>query len=150
MRNRVTGLTFVQEATINTNTYLGMVQIYTVHQIDNLTTTHHSVTRRRSTSLEFTSTGVPGREISWKMDQQRRPIVLPHRSPDFTPLDAFMLGYINSIVYQSPFVGIDDQKKCITDTIMAIHADVHLRTLQDLEYWLDVVRSTEGALTAVH
>jgi hypothetical protein len=64
MRNRVIDLSFVQEATIDTNTYLDMVQLYAVHQIEHLTTTHHSVTRRRSTSLEFTRTGVPGREIS--------------------------------------------------------------------------------------
>jgi hypothetical protein len=52
---------------------------------------------------------------------------------------SFMLDYINDIVYQSPFMGTDDQKKRITDTIMVIYADVHLRTWHDLDYLLDVV-----------
>lgn len=61
-----------------------------------------------------------------------------------------MLGYVSSIVYQSPLTGIDHQKKRIADTIVAIHADVHPRTWQDLEYLLDVVHVTEGALIAMY
>lgn len=98
----------------------------------------------------FTSTGVPGLEISKKMDHQRRPTRFASSFPGLNVTDFFMLGYVSSIVCQSPFTGIDDQKKRITDTIMAIHADVYPRTWQDLEYLLDVVHATEGALIAVY
>jgi len=61
-----------------------------------------------------------------------------------------MLVYLSSIVCQSPFPGFDDQKKRITDTIMAVHADVHPRTWQDLEYLLDVVHASEFAFIVVY
>jgi hypothetical protein len=45
-----------------------------------------------------------------------------------------MWGYVKSIVYQSPVTRIDDQKKRITDAIMAaIHAAAFFRTSQVLE-----------------
>lgn len=65
-------------------------------------------------------------------------------------MDCFMLGYLSSIFCQSPFTGIDDQKKRITVTIMAIRADVHPRTWQELEYLLEVVHATEDALIVLY
>jgi hypothetical protein len=61
-----------------------------------------------------------------------------------------MLGYVSSIVCQSPFTGVCDQKKRISITIMAINTDVHPRTRQELEYLLNVVHATVGAVIAVY
>jgi hypothetical protein len=148
MHNRVTGLSFFQETTINT--YLDMVQLYAVHQIQHLQL--HIVLRLDGAPLRwglpvraYLDEKFPGRWIS-----REGPLVLPPRSPDLTPLDCVMLDYVSIIVYQSSFTGIDDQKKRVTDTTMAIHADVHPRSWQDLEHLLDVVRATECALIAVY
>jgi hypothetical protein len=62
-----------------------------------------------------------------------------------------MWGYVKSIVYQSPVTGIDDQKKRITDAIMAtVHGATFFRTCQVLEYRPDDVRVTEGAQCVVY
>lgn len=62
-----------------------------------------------------------------------------------------MWSYVKSIVYQSPVTGVDDQKKRITDAIMAtIYADTLFRTRQELEYRLDDVRATKAAQCVVY
>jgi hypothetical protein len=38
-------------------------------------------------------------------------------------LDFYLWGYVKSIVYRSPFTGIDDLKQIIRDVIMNIHTD---------------------------
>ena len=45
-----------------------------------------------------------------------------------------MWVYVKNIVYQSPFAGIGDRKKHITDVIMTFNADMLFRTWQELKY----------------
>jgi hypothetical protein len=45
---------------------------------------------------------------------------------------------------------IDDLNKRITDAIMTVHADMLLRTYQELAYRLDVVRATTGVHIVVY
>jgi hypothetical protein len=69
----------------------------------------------------------------------------PPRSPDITPLDFFLWGYIKSNVFRTPVNGLDDLKTCIRNAIKAIPADMLHRTWQELEYRLDVLRATKEA-----
>lgn len=85
------------------------------------TTIHYSATRRRSPSLGFTSTGVPGREISDKWISREGRLHWPPRSPDLTSLGFFMWDYVKNTLCQSPLIGIDDLKKRITDVFMTLH-----------------------------
>jgi hypothetical protein len=67
------------------------------------------------------------------------------RSPDITPLDFFLWGYVKSIVFRTPVNGLDELKTRIRNAISAIPADMLHRTWQELEYRLDVIRATNGA-----
>jgi hypothetical protein len=74
----------------------------------------------------------------------------PSRSPDITPLDVFLWGYVKSNVFRTPVNGLDDLKSRIRNAISAIPADMLLITWQELEYRLDVLRATKGAHNEVY
>jgi hypothetical protein len=67
------------------------------------------------------------------------------RSPDLTPLDFFLWGYVKSIVFRAPVNGLDELK-----TRIRIPADMLHRTWQELEYRLDVICATNGAHIEVY
>jgi hypothetical protein len=74
----------------------------------------------------------------------------PPRSPDITPLDFFLWGYVKSSVFRTPVNGLDDLKTRIRNAISAIPADMLHRTWQEFEYRLDVLRATKGAHIEVY
>jgi hypothetical protein len=74
----------------------------------------------------------------------------PPCSPDITPLDFFLWGYVKSTVFRTPVNGLDDLKTRIRNAISAILADMLHRTWQELEYRLDVLRATKGAHIEVY
>jgi hypothetical protein len=71
---------------------------------------------------------------------------LSPRSPDITTPDLFLWGY----VFRTPVKGLDDLKTRIRNAISAIPADMLLRTWQELEYRLDVLRATKVAHIEVY
>jgi hypothetical protein len=74
----------------------------------------------------------------------------PARSPDITPLDFFLWGYVKSIVFRTPANRLDELKTRIRNAISAIPANMLHRTWPELEYRLDVIRATNGAHTEVY
>ena len=56
----------------------------------------------------------------------------PPRSPDLTPPDYFLWGYLKGRVYQNKPRTIDALKANITEKIQAVTADVLARTSQNL------------------
>ena len=73
------------------------------------------------------------------------PIPWPPRSPDITPLDFFLWGYVKDIVYRTKIRDITDLKQKITDVIATIDEAMLQRIWQEIEYHLDVLRATNGA-----
>ena len=69
------------------------------------------------------------------------PIPWPPRSPDLSPLDFFLWGYIKNIVYAEK-IHLQDR---ITSTIETVTRDVIQKTWQEIEFCLDVSRATNGA-----
>jgi hypothetical protein len=69
----------------------------------------------------------------------------PPRSPDITPLDFFLCGYVKSNAFRTPVKRLDDLKTRIRNAISAIPAGMLHRTWQELEYCLEVLRATKGA-----
>jgi hypothetical protein len=69
--------------------------------------------------------------------------------PGITPLGFFMRSHVKSTVYPSRVTEIDDLKRRITDSIMTVHADMLLRTWQELAYGLHFLRPTKGVHTEV-
>jgi len=56
----------------------------------------------------------------------------PPRSPDLTPLDYFLWGYLKGRVYQNKPRTIEALKANITEEIQAVTADVLARTFQNM------------------
>jgi len=75
-----------------------------------------------------------------------RPRTWPARSPDLTPCDYFLWGYMKDKVFVPPQpVSIPDLKNRITAAVETITSDLLSRVLQELDYRLDVCRVTKGA-----
>ena len=70
---------------------------------------------------------------------------LPPRSPDATPCDLLLWGYMKDQVYVPPVpASIPELKVRISTAIETITADM-LQTWNELDYRVDVCRITTGA-----
>ena len=79
------------------------------------------------------------------------PIPWPPRSPDITPLDFFLWGYVKDIVYRAKIRDITDLKqRVITNAIATIDEAMLQRTWREIEYRLHVLRATNGAHVEVY
>ena len=76
---------------------------------------------------------------------RRGPIPRPPRSPDLSPLDIFLWGYIKNIVYAEKIRNIQHLQDRITSAIETVTRDMIQKTWQDIEFRLDVCRATNGA-----
>ena len=78
------------------------------------------------------------------------PIRWPPRSPDLTPLDFFLWGYVKDRVFVPPVNDLPDLRARIRETIATVPMDMLERTWQETEYRLDIVRATNGAHVEVY
>ena len=69
----------------------------------------------------------------------------PPRSPDATPCDFFLRGYVKDQVYVLLPVSIPELKVRIRTAIEAITADMLHTVWNELDYRVDVCRITKGA-----
>ncbi|GBO36763.1 hypothetical protein AVEN_112134-1 [Araneus ventricosus] len=69
----------------------------------------------------------------------------PPRSPDITPLDFYLWGYVKQHVYNERINGINHLKQRITDVIHSVTTDVLTRVWEELNHHLDVCRATNVA-----
>ena len=68
------------------------------------------------------------------------------RSPDFTPCDFFLWGFVKGLVYVPPIPrDVDELKARITEAVSTIDNAMLGRAWQELDYRLDVCRVTNGA-----
>jgi hypothetical protein len=65
-------------------------------------------------------------------------------------MDFFLWRYVKTIVVRTPVNGLDDLKTRIRNAISAIPEDMFHRTCQELEYCLDVLRTTKGSHMEVY
>ena len=72
------------------------------------------------------------------------PIPWPPRSPDLSPLDFFLLGYIKIIVYAEKIRNIQDLQDRITSAIETVTREMIQKTWQEIEFRLNVSRATNG------
>ncbi|XP_029653233.1 uncharacterized protein LOC115226371 [Octopus sinensis] len=78
------------------------------------------------------------------------PIPWPPHSPDITPLDFFLWGYVKDIMYQTKIWDIADLKQRIRNAITTVDEAILQRTWQEIEYCLDVLQATNGAHIEVY
>jgi len=70
----------------------------------------------------------------------------PAQSPDLTPYDFFLWGYVKDKVFVPPQpVSMPDLKNRITAALETITPDLLSRVWQELDYRLDVCHVTKGA-----
>ena len=62
-----------------------------------------------------------------------------------SPLDFFLWGYIKNIVYAEKIRNIQQLQERITSAIESVARDMIQKTLQEIEFRLDVSRATNGA-----
>ena len=71
---------------------------------------------------------------------------LPPRSPDATPCDFFLWGYVKDQLYVPPLpASIPELKVRIRTAIQTITADMLQTVWNELDYRVDVCRITKGA-----
>lgn len=150
MHNKVIGPFFFCEKTITAHIYLDVLRAYVVPQLEEYqplvlfqqdgAPPHWGLVVR-----EFLDQTFPNRWIG-----RDGPIAWPPRSPDITPLDFFMWGYVKDIVYRTEVRDIDNLKQRITEAIATINVGMLERTWREIEYRLDVLRATNGAHIEVY
>ena len=78
------------------------------------------------------------------------PTPWPPRSPDITPLDFFLCGYVKDKVFSTPVPDITNLKARTTDAFATITEDMLGNTWREIYYRLDVLRATKGAHVEVY
>jgi len=68
----------------------------------------------------------------------------PPRSPDLTPPDYFLWGYLKGRVYQNKPRTIDTLKANITEEIQTVTADLLARTFPNIARWVQSRLDTNG------
>ena len=71
-------------------------------------------------------------------------------SPDITPLDFFLWGYVKDKVFSIPVPDITNLKARITDAFATITEDTLESTRREIDYRLDALRATKGAHVEVY
>ena len=73
------------------------------------------------------------------------PTPWPPRSPDITPIDFILWGYVKDKVFSTPVPDITNLKARITDAFATITEDMLENTWRETDYRLDVLRASKGA-----
>lgn len=145
MCDTIIGPFFFAEMTVTGTTYLDMLEQYAFPQVEHLQPNllfqqdgappHWSLDVRRALDATF-----PGRWVG-----RDGPIRWPPRSPDITPLDFFLWGYVKDKVYATAVRDLRDLRARIVESIAAITPDMLARTWTELDYRLNILRVTKGA-----
>jgi hypothetical protein len=90
-----------------------------------------------------------GKENSeWEREREREsvePIAWPPRSPNLTPVDFFLWGYVKNIVYQVQINELQHLKARIREDVATETLNMLQATWNEVEYRLDICRATKGA-----
>jgi hypothetical protein len=68
----------------------------------------------------------------------------PARSPDLSPLDFWLWGYLKPLVYQSKLKDLDHLRERIEAACKTINTDMLKKVVGSIPYRLDKVRASEG------
>ena len=78
------------------------------------------------------------------------PTPWPPRSPDITPLDFFLWGYVKDRVYRTPVRDVETLQSRIIEVLTSVNEEMLENTWREIEYRLDILRATNGAHVEVY
>ena len=150
MCNQVIGPFFFHERTITADIYLDLLAEYLAPQLIDFQPT-----------IIFQQDGAPphwglrvcqffNEAFSDRWIGRDGPISWPPRSPDITPLNFFLWGYVKDIVHRTKVHDITDLKQRISNAIATINEDMLQRTWQEIKYQLDVLCLSNDAQTKMY
>ena len=145
MHDKIIGPFFLAEKSITAQIYLNLLteyvspqleqyQLQVVFQLDGAPP-HWGLQVR-----QFLNDTFPERWIG-----RDSPILWPPRSPDITPLDFFLWGYVMDIVYRIKVRDVSDLQQRIIEALDTVTVNMLARTWLKMEYRLDILRATDGA-----
>lgn len=149
MRNKVVGPFFFIENNINGVIYQDMLELFAIPQIQGIP------------GIIFQQDGAPPH---WRLDVRQcldrhfpqrwigrgGPIQWPPRSPDITPCDFFLWGYIKDIVYRTRVYTVIELRERITAAFLQVSNEMLENTWMELEHRLDVVRANNGGHVEIY
>jgi hypothetical protein len=150
MHDRIIGPFFFAEANVNRWSYLDMLELYAVPQLQEL-----------QPEIIFQQDGAPPHWARCVRDflnatfperwiGRGGPTKWPPRSPDLTPLDFFLWGFVKDIVYSSPVADLETLKRRITNAVMSVTEDMLTKTWNEIENRLVDIQATRGAHIEVY
>ena len=94
----------------------------------------------------YLNDNLPSRRIGRASSEDNAMLKWPPRSPDLTPCDFFLWGYVKTLAYVPPLPeNIKELKQTITIAPETVTQDMLHRVWEELDYRLDVCRVTGGA-----
>jgi len=153
LQTKVYGLFFFAENMVTGVTYLAMLQNWLLPQMS-----------EDSEDFIFQQDGAPPhwhRDVRHFLNESlpqqwigrvgKEDLVLqfwPLRSPDLTPCDFFLWGFIKEAVYVPSLpTTLVDLKNCITTAVNSVTQNILLRVWKEFSYHLDVTRAARGGHT---
>lgn len=143
--DRVIGPFFFAEQTISGIVYLDMLENFVMPQLEdlgeNVIFQHDGAPAHWSLLVRsFLDQTMPERWIG-----RNGPIPWPPRSPDITPLDFFLWGFVKDRVYTTKVNDLYDLRERISAVIASITPDMLEATWREAELRLDLLRATNGS-----
>ena len=91
---------------------------------------------------------LPRRWIGWSADENMALTCWSPRSPDLTPCDFFLWGYVKDRVFVPSLpVSLNELKQCITTAVASVDEDTLRSVWTELDYRIDICRVTKGSHT---
>ena len=78
------------------------------------------------------------------------PIPWPARSPDVTPLDFFLWGYVKDQVFKTPVFEINELEQRIRDTVMRVKLNMLRNAWRELRTRLQFLIENQGQHIEIH
>lgn len=151
-RRKVYGPFFFGEATVTGTSYLDTLEQWLFPQLEQYEPENfifqqdgapphwHNAVR------EWLNVTLPDRWIGRKGPNDRACYAWPPRSPDLTPCDFYLWGFIKDRVYVPPLpADLHELQNRIEAAVATITEDTLLNVWEELSYRLDVCRVTNGA-----
>ena len=147
-RERVYGPFFFMETTITGIVYLDTLQEFLIPQLDENDQEGRIHFQQDGAPphylgevREYLNTRFPGRWIG-----RAAPIAWPPRSPDLTPLDFFLWGFVKDRVFVPPLpANVVELRTRITAAVAKVTPEMLRNVWQETDYSWDVCRITNGS-----